>query len=76
MQNQTIILENIVNTFFTKEIINKAQANVNKNVIKCANSLYDFIKDSKNIRTNEEAVATLLLTAELLSKDSIVKQVR
>ena len=71
MQTQTIILKNIVNTFFTKEIINKAQTNVNENVIKCANSLHDFIKDSQDIRTNEEIVATLLLTAELLSKDRI-----
>ncbi len=76
MQNQTIILKNIVNTFFTQEIINKAQAIVNDDVIKCAHSLYDFIKDSRDIRTNEEIVATLLLTAELLSKDSIVEQVR
>lgn len=74
MNNNSKNLKSVVDTFFAKEVISEAQKYTNNyNVIKCANSLASFIKEAEGVKTNEEIAATLLLTAELIAKDEMLK---
>ena len=66
VNNAWLILEK----FFDRQTINDARDYFNnENVIKCSRSLYDFLKDSQNIKNDKERVAVLLTTIALLNSE-------
>ena len=71
MNNGTMILNEITKVLFNKNVIVPAEKYYNNlEVIKCANSLKDLVKDINKLKSREESVAAILLAQKMLEEES------
>ena len=71
MNNGTMILNEITKILFNKNVIVPAEKYFNNpEVIKCAKSLRDLVKDINKLKSREESAAAILLAQKMLEEES------
>ena len=71
MNNSNMTLSEIVKNCFKKEVIDTAEKFVNdQNVIKCAESIKDMLKDARKLKYGEQRIAAILLAEKMLEEES------
>ena len=64
-------LSEIVKNCFKKEVIDTAEKFANdQNVIKCAESIKDMLKDARKLKYGEQRIAAILLAEKMLEEES------
>ena len=71
MNNSNMTLSEIVKNCFKKEVIDTAEKFVNdQDVIKCAESIKDMLKDASKLKYGEQRIAAVLLAEKMLEEES------
>ena len=71
MNRGETLLNDTINNCLRSDLIAVAEKHINNpEVIKCANSLKDLIKDISKLKSNEESVAAIVLAKKLIEEES------